>query len=66
MNLIQNKDLFKKLKLLDSIGKDNPDSRVGSIRKGYIVKLNKSIDPVCNIKNHLHFINKSKSYSLFK
>lgn len=38
------KQLFNRLKLLDSIGKTNPSSKVGSIRLGYTNKLNKSIE----------------------
>ena len=40
------KELFNRLKLLDSIGKSNPESKVGSIRTGFIPKVNKSFDPL--------------------
>jgi hypothetical protein len=38
------KQLFNRLKLLDSIGKPNPGSKIGSIRLGYTNKMNKSIE----------------------
>ena len=40
------KELFNRLKLLDSIGKANPESNIGSIRSGYMPKVNKSFDPI--------------------
>jgi hypothetical protein len=40
------KELFNRLKLLDSIGKSNPESITGSIRKGFVRQVNKSIEPL--------------------
>jgi hypothetical protein len=51
------KEMFSRLKLLDSIGYHNPESNIGSIRKGYIKNINKSIDPMReNSKPYYNFL----------
>lgn len=50
------KELFNRLKLLDSIGKNNDESRVGSIRMGYVKNPNKMHDNTLDSKPYESYL----------